>query len=126
MKWLKLSVDFLQSPKVMAAGRDAALVYLQALVLNSRNGRNGTLTGIEARPKTFANLLAAFDIDLGGASRAISLCVEAGLLEKAGDDLKIVGWDDDWKPRCTTCHGPNEDTTRATCPTCRQKRKARK
>lgn len=118
--WIKVAIDFLQSPKVMAAGRDGVLVYLQALATNMRGGRDGQLTPIESRPETFANLLAAYGMSADSCREALDRCLDVGLLQRLeGEALAIVGWDDEWRAVCSTCRKPNPDPTRATCPKCR-------
>ena len=124
--WLKVAIDFLQSPKVMATGKDGALIYLQALALNMRNGRDGKLGAIESTPETFAGLLAAYRLTEATCRKALHRAEEVGLLKRDSDGgLLIVGWDDEWRSLCSTCRQPNPNPVRATCPACLAKRKGK-
>lgn len=82
MTWLKLDDGFFDHPKVLAAGKDAALFYLAALCWCSQQATDGLL------PPAALPVIAA---KVGGAKprKAVDALVVAGLFEIDGPSWRI-------------------------------------
>lgn len=99
MDWFKCSTRLFQSPKLMVAGEDGTLLFLQVLALNSGEELGGVVKGARARPDFLARLLGFLgQWDVPRVEKAISSCYEAGLLAEVEGGFEIAGWDDSWKP----------------------------
>ncbi|MCC6671067.1 MAG: hypothetical protein IT458_08400 [Planctomycetes bacterium] len=98
--WRKQAVDYWSHPKILAAGKDGGIAFEAVLGLNAQLARDGTLLARDARHE--ALLAKATILSLRALGRGLDRCVAAGLLERTADGgLRILGWDDEWRPRPT-------------------------
>lgn len=89
----KLDPGFFENRKVIRAGRNGRDMYLFTLCENADRGARGFISLADAEPWYVAHRLGITEDEArDGLDRAFA----AGLLERDGDRLVIVGWDDDW------------------------------
>lgn len=97
--WFRLDRDFLDNAKVIAAGQDGALLFLEVLSLNERGSRDGILTPAESTAAFLGRrLCSAFGWQPARAAGALASLIASGLVELADGCLRICGWDDEWRP----------------------------
>lgn len=98
MIWIKLDADYWRNAKVAAAGLDGGVVFQELLAIGRRNGRDGVLPPRECSSAYVASLLAAVGMTQRRAEAALKACEAAELIESHKDGIRIVGWDENWKP----------------------------
>jgi hypothetical protein len=101
MDWFKCSTRLYQNPKVMLAGEDGVLLYLQLLGLNAQEELDGVLCGPRARPEFLARLMGLLSREWSearviAALEALEVAGMIGLGEEG--EIAILGWDDSWRP----------------------------
>lgn len=95
--WRKQAVGYCQHPKVVAAGPDAALVFLVLLDLNTELARDGELLDRDVVECVVAGRCPM--LPLRRVRAGMAACATHGLVERTKGGLRIVGWDDRWRPR---------------------------
>jgi thioesterase domain-containing protein len=101
MDWFKCSTRLYQNPKVMLAGEDGVLLYLQLLGLNAQEDLDGLLTGPRARPEFLSRLMSLLsrEWDEARVTAALEALEVAGMIGLGEEgEIAILGWDDSWRP----------------------------
>ena len=115
MDWFKCSTRLFQNPKVMLAGEDGVLLFVQLLSLNAQEELDGAVRGARAKPEFLARLMSLLSLTWNEerVSHALEACVEAGLLAMAADgEIHISGWDDTWRPARTPAQRKRDERAR--------------
>src|SRR5687768_1299766 len=94
--FMKIDPAFAFNAKIRAAGIQAGWLFLAVLGVNTLGHRDGCLPPHEAVPE---HLAWRSGMKAGAVRRAIERCVTARLLKVEPDgSLRIVGWEDTWRP----------------------------
>lgn len=125
MSWHKRDDDFELNPKIVAAGRDGALVFSVLLGINSRFELRGVLPAPHWNSELLRARLGVFTMPTRRVLAAIQRCVEAGLVDRTdGGELRIVGYDSEWAPRSAPTSPeagtPERTETVGRCSRCRK------
>lgn len=122
--WCKLRADFPRHRKVYKAGRDGALLFTGLICLNRERGEAGTIPAEWCSPADLAFAFPAFRMSEDEIAGALDGLSQAGLLE-LGDDgaVTLVGYDEDFMPRCSGCGSANTEPRYRTCPKCRSRKR---
>ena len=103
MKWIKLSVGFFRSPKVLAAGRDARELYLFILLVNGERDFGGVIPAHYLDPEYLSRCLGW---DRVTACNALDALHAVTLISACGEGASaITGYDEDWRPSDATVAG---------------------
>lgn len=97
--WAKMSADLDSNPKIRRAGRDGREVFLFVLRRNAALDLGGRVPKLHVESWYLADQLMCDEVT---ASHGLSRAVTAGLLRDEGDEIVIVGWDDEWGKRPLT------------------------
>lgn len=95
--WRKQAVGFWQRPKIVAAGLDAGVVFQVILDLNTELQRDGELLDRDVAECVVAGRCPT--LPLRRVRAGMAACAAHGLVERTKGGLRIVGWDDRWRPR---------------------------
>lgn len=98
-RWAKMASDFDTNPKAVAAGRAGREVFLFALRRNAEQQRNGRLPRHYFTSRYLNRLL---EIPEAEAEEGVYCAIEAGLLAEDGDEILLVGWNDEWRGPLTS------------------------
>lgn len=93
IRFAKVDADLDMHPKVRRAGRNGREVFLFVLRRNAALDRSGRVPLSYVEPWYLADQLQMSEVE---AEDGMSRCVTAGLLRREGDQVSILGWDDDW------------------------------
>lgn len=97
--WVKVDADIDDHPKACAAGFDACALFQFFLRVNGRRDLDGRI------PRAYWStpyLTRKTGLDAETVEARVRVCIEANLLAVDGDDLVIVGWDDEWTVAAST------------------------
>lgn len=102
-QFAKVAADLDHHPKIREAGRNGREVFAFVLRVNANQGRAGWVSARHVRPRYLSDVLMMPESDaVDGLERAVT----AELLRVDGDQVHIVGWDDEW------ARGPIDGATR--------------
>ena len=93
--WAKMATDLDWNPKIRAAGPDAREVFLFVLRVNDRIRGDGVIPARYIAPRHLAEVLMR---DETACNAAVVSCCAHDLLSVSGDEVAIIGWDDEWRP----------------------------
>ena len=103
MKWIKLSVNFFRSPRIMAAGRDARDLYLLLLVINGEHDFGGLVPAHYVDPEYLAHALSMTAVTVTNAASRLR---HVTLISSRDDgSVVITGYDETWRPTDVTAAG---------------------
>lgn len=97
--WVKVDADIDDHPKACAAGFDACALFQFFLRVNGRRDLDGRI------PRAYWStpyLTRKTGLDAETVETRVRVCIEADLLTVEGEDLVIVGWDDEWTVAAST------------------------
>ena len=80
--WVKLSVDYLDDPKILRAGVECEVLFIRGMAYAKKSG-DGTIPEIA---------LMRIGIALSDPYALAERLCEVGLWERDGDEYRIVGW----------------------------------
>ncbi|MGE0206099.1 MAG: hypothetical protein AB7E70_19685 [Hyphomicrobiaceae bacterium] len=95
----KLDGGFFNNVKIRRAGRNGREVFLHVLCCNTRRGGHGAVPIGDIEIWYIADQLKISESE---AEDGVTKAVTAKLLRITGDDVEIVGWDEDWAWRPQT------------------------
>lgn len=100
MTWHKRDDHFELNPKVVAAGRDGAVVFSVLLGINSHFECGGVLDASYWSVALLRARLGVFGMPAGRVKKALDACMRSGLVRELGEgQLGIAGYDEEWSPR---------------------------
>lgn len=130
-RWVKLKVSVRENDRVAAAveaaGVAAWAVYSGLIVLHAEFGSHGRLDTAHSRPTRIRMGLPAFGLATEDVARSLDALEDAGLIVRDGEgSITLVGFDESVMPACSGCGKPNPEPGHSTCPTCRERWRARR
>lgn len=123
MGWFRVDEAFARNPKVMDAGRDAALLFIGLLGVYQTHGEGAQIPPRKASPQALLLELGAFQFDQDALQLALDRLEQAGLIAQADGGIQLVGMDGSFQSRCSTCKGAVENPRRKTCDECLAKKR---
>lgn len=99
MTWAKIDTGFHRNPKIRMAGRDARDVYLFIVLANADQCADGSLPGLYANPTFLAD---ALQCDEASVRNGLKRCETFQLLHVTEGEIRIIGWDEDWRTKNST------------------------
>ena len=123
MGWFRVDEAFARNPKVMDAGRDAALLFVGLLGVYQTHGEGAQIPPRKASPQALLLELGAFQFDQDALMDALNRLENAGLIAQVDGAIELVGMDGSYQSLCSTCKGPVENPRRKTCLECLAKKR---
>lgn len=101
--WLRIDRDILDNAKVVDAGEDGVLLFLEVLAANDRGSRDGILPPREGTARHLGRRLRAnYGWSEARCQAALDSILEVELVAIQEDgSMAIDGWSDEWRPPMT-------------------------
>lgn len=126
MGWFRVDEAFGRSPKVLEAGRDAALLFIGLLGVYQSHGEGAQIPPRKASSQALLLELGAFGFDQASLEEALTACERVGLITREGEAILLVGMDGSFQSVCTTCKRAVENPRHKTCGECLAKKRGRR
>ena len=128
MSYFTIDNTFGRNRKVMAAGREATLLFVGLLQIHQDHGEGGVIPANRADPVSICLELSAFQFSPEEVRGILLDCSEAGLIEIRGDEaIALAGFNEEFMKTCSSCRSSKLSNPRtSTCDDCKAKKKARK
>jgi hypothetical protein len=124
--WVKLRCDLPRHVKIHRAGEDGLRLFIGLICLNGERGVNGIIPAAWCSPDDIAFTMPALQLSSEQICTALKKLADAGLVENSDDGIRLLGYDEEFMPKCTRCTKPNPEGSYRTCPKCRSYSRASK
>lgn len=125
--WCKLRTDLPRHPKIFKAGEDGLRLFIGLICLNGERGVDGIIPAAWCGHADLAFTMSALRLSEEQVGLALERLSDVGLVESSPQgEIRLLGYDAEFMPRCSRCTKPNPESGYRTCPHCREASRAGK